>query len=75
MDFERHSILGNTVVGYKMVETSISSKAAEQSKMPDVPSDTPTSDVARILLRRLEDESNRIAARQNRLPNGRGSTK
>jgi hypothetical protein len=63
MKLERQSILGNTVTGYKIVETPAHPNAAEQSNFPEVVSNTPEQDITAILIRRLETESAKIGSR------------
>lgn len=62
MKLERQPILGNTITGYKLVDNTGLAKVVEQRNLPDVATDTAPNDVSRVLLRRLEDESNKLAA-------------
>lgn len=66
MKLERQSILGNTITGYKVVETPVIPSAAEQPSFPEVTSNTPLDDIAATLLQRLENESARVGARNGR---------
>jgi len=63
MKLERQSILGNTVTGYKMVETPPIPGAAEQPNFPEVVSNTPQESIAGVLLERLENESAKVGSR------------
>jgi len=63
MKLERQSILGTTVTGYKLVDTRVIPAAAEQLNFSDTVSNTEPDDIANILLKRLESESIKVAAR------------
>ena len=62
MKLERQSILGNTVTGYKIVDTLAIPIAAEQTNTPDV-CNTPPDRIADILFERLESESAKVGSR------------
>jgi hypothetical protein len=62
MKLERQSILGNTVTGYKIVDTPAIPSATEQPNVPEV-SNTPLEDIAGILFERLENESAKVGSR------------
>ena len=64
MKLERQSIIGNTVTGYKIVETPANPSAFEQTNSPEVVPNTPQDRIAEILLVRLENESAKVGSAQ-----------